>query len=171
MMSEVLARWNAESVQRAEAGVLACNGSKTWAREMAAGRPYADADAVLEASDRVWAGLAEFDWCEAFATHPRIGERHAAAASVTSLAWSGQEQAASENGSDADAERLAAANREYEKRFGVVFLICASGLTKGEILAALEERMGRSAEEELNEAVEQQRRITRLRLGRWLRGE
>ena len=170
-MSDVLTRWNGESAANAEAEILACNGSKAWAREVAAGRPYGDVDAVLEQSDRVWAGLAEFDWCEAFATHPRIGERHAASASATSLAWSGKEQAAAESSSDADAERLAAANLEYEKRFGVVFLICASGLTKGEILAALEERMGRSAEEELNEAVEQQRRITRLRLGRWLKGE
>ena len=170
-MREVLTRWNAESAEQAEAEILACNGSRGWARGVAAGRPYADADAVLAESDRVWAGLAEFDWCEAFATHPRIGERHAPSASATSLAWSGKEQAVAESSSDADTERLAAANLVYEKRFGVVFLICASGLTKGEILAALEQRMGRSAEEELNEAVEQQRRITRLRLGRWLRGE
>ncbi len=170
-MSEVLRRWNEVGVEEAEREVLACNGSKAWARGVAAGRPYAGEEGVLEASDRVWAGLSEKDWCEAFATHPRIGERHAEAATGLALKWSGREQAAAEAGSEAEAERLALLNLEYEKRFGTVFLICASGLSKGEILAALEDRMGRSAEEELDEAVEQQRRITRLRLARWMRGE
>ena len=170
-MNEVLVKWNAASPTEAEAQVMACNGSRAWASGVTAKRPYEREEALLEASDRVWLGLKEADWCEAFATHPRIGERHAAAASGTSLAWSGKEQAAAELGSADEAALLAALNLEYERRFGTVFLICASGLSKGEILSALETRMGRSAEQELNEAVEQQRRITRLRLGRWMRGE
>jgi 2-oxo-4-hydroxy-4-carboxy-5-ureidoimidazoline decarboxylase len=170
-MSEVLERWNGVEAGEAAALVLACNGSRAWARGVAARRPYGSEEALLEASDGVWLGLKEADWCEAFATHPRIGERHAAAASGASLAWSGKEQAAAELGSEDDAALLAALNLEYERRFGTVFLICASGLSKGEILAALQDRMGRSTEEELNEAVEQQRKMTRLRLARWMRGE
>ncbi len=170
-MKEILQAWDGMNEIEAAAAVLPCNGSRAWARELALGRPYLEEESILKASDRIWLGLPEADWCEAFATHPRIGERHATKASGVSLAWSGKEQAAAEAGTAIEEERLALLNQEYERRFGTVFLICASGLTKGEILIALESRMGRSAEEELHEAVEQQRRITRLRLGRWLRGE
>jgi 2-oxo-4-hydroxy-4-carboxy-5-ureidoimidazoline decarboxylase len=63
---------------------------------------------------------------------------------------------------------LAEANREYEAKFGRIFLICASGKSTQQILAILRARMCNTAEQELREAVEQQRQITQLRLRRWL---
>jgi 2-oxo-4-hydroxy-4-carboxy-5-ureidoimidazoline decarboxylase len=170
-MSDVLGRWNELSAEAAEAEVLACNGSRAWVRGLAARRPFASEAEVLAVSDEVWDGLSEADWMEAFATHPRIGERHAAAASATSLAWSTREQAVAERSDASETERLAAGNRTYEARFGRTFLICATGKTKAEILAALEARMERTDEEETMEAAEQQRQITRIRLRRWLGGE
>ena len=59
---------------------------------------------------------------------------------------------------------IAAQNREYERRFGHVFLIAASGRTADEILAALRRRMGNDAATELQVAAAEQRKITRLRL-------
>ncbi len=170
-MSDVLRRWNGLGADAAAAEVLACNGSRGWARGLAKRRPLADEAELLAASDAVWSGLSEADWREAFATHPRIGERHAAAASATSLAWSAREQAVAERGEAGEAERLAAGNRAYEARFGRTFLICATGKTKAEILAALEAQVGRTDEEEMVEAAEQQRQITGIRLRRWLGGE
>ena len=170
-MNEILGRWNGLEADAAEAEVLACNGSRAWARGLSARRPLVGEDAVLAASDAVWAGLKREDWAEAFATHPRIGERHAAAASAASLAWSEREQAVAERSEAGETARLAAGNRAYEARFGRTFLICATGKTKAEILAELERRMTRTDEEEWMEAGEQQRQITRLRLRRWMGGE
>jgi OHCU decarboxylase len=170
-MNDVFARWNGLSDRAAEAEVLPCNGSGAWARRLAAGRPYASPESLFAASDAIWRALPRKDWLEAFATHPRIGECHAAAASGVSLAWSAREQAAAERAEDGDAERLAAGNRAYEARFGRTFLICASGRSRREILEALEARMQSSEEDELFEAAEQQRQITQLRLRRWLGGD
>jgi len=46
--------------------------------------------------------------------------------------------------------------------------VCASGRSAAEILAMLERRMGNAPEAELQEAAEQQRQITQLRLRRWM---
>jgi 2-oxo-4-hydroxy-4-carboxy-5-ureidoimidazoline decarboxylase len=130
---------------------------------MAAARPVEDVEALLATSSAVWWSLAVRDWQEAFDSHPRLGEGHAKAATATSLNWSKQEQAKAE-----PTEALKAANARYEAKFGRIFLLCASGRTEPEILAALEARLGNNAATEWREAGEQQRRITELRLRRWL---
>ena len=73
-------------------------------------------------------------------------------------------------GSREDAAKLALAegNRQYEERFGRIFIVCASGKTAAEILDILNARMRNTAADELLEAAEQQRQITQLRLRRWL---
>jgi 2-oxo-4-hydroxy-4-carboxy-5-ureidoimidazoline decarboxylase len=169
-MTTILERWNGLDAAAAADEVLACNGSHAWARGVVSWRPYATEEDLYAASDAVWSRLTQEDWLEAFATHPRIGDRHAAA-SERSLAWSKLEQSAAETSDEQEAGMLAQGNREYEAKFGRTFLICASGRTKREILEVLKARMSSTAEEEMDEAVEQQRRITRLRLERWLKGE
>ncbi len=160
----VLARWNTLPVEDAEEAILPCCGSRGWARTMAAGRPIADEAVLLERSDAVWQSLAREDWQEAFDSHPRLGESDAKEATADSLRWSSEEQSKA-----APSDALRAANRRYEEKFGRIFLLCASGRTTAEILAAMEQRMHNDAETEWREAGEQQRQITRLRLQRWLR--
>jgi 2-oxo-4-hydroxy-4-carboxy-5-ureidoimidazoline decarboxylase len=65
-------------------------------------------------------------------------------------------------------QQLAAANREYEAKFGRIFLVCASGKTATEMLAILRARLRNDPVTELHEAAEQQRQITQLRLRKWL---
>jgi allantoicase len=55
--------------------LASCCPSRAWVERMAAGRPYADADALLGESDRAVRGLGRDDLAEALAGHPRIGER------------------------------------------------------------------------------------------------
>lgn len=165
----LLAKWNGLSPDHAAQEILPCCGSLRWATEMATLRPLASEAALLAASDRVWWQLNVADWDEAFRSHPRIGERKAAvSATQQSSAWSRQEQ----GGIDAEAAQvlaeLASANDEYEARFGRVFLICATGKSAAEMLAALRHRLGNDPETELHEAAEQQRQITQLRLRKWL---
>ena len=137
-MSDVLERWNRMPVEEAENEILPCCGSTVWARGMAGRRPLADEAALLAASDETWNNLSEADWTEAFRSHPRIGESRAASASEARPAkWSAQEQRGVAVADDAVKIALAEANREYERRFGRIFIVCATGKTAPEILADL----------------------------------
>jgi OHCU decarboxylase len=166
-MADALQVLNALSTPEAERRFLQCCGARAWAREMAARRPFAGADALYAEGDRVANRLGPADWREAFAAHPRIGEE-AATGAGRAVAWSAQEQAAA-GAAPVDPAALAAAHRAYEARFGYIFIICATGRTAAEMLAALERRLRHTPEQELQVAAAEQRRITRLRLGKLLR--
>jgi 2-oxo-4-hydroxy-4-carboxy-5-ureidoimidazoline decarboxylase len=166
--NSVLTDWNALDPASAAREILPCCGSRAWADALAAQRPFADPSQLFAASDSVWAALPEPAWREAFDSHPRIGQQHARAATARSLAWSSQEQRASTSPDDAVKLALADANRQYEERFGRIFIVCAAGRTAAEILAILHARMHNTPVAEFLESAEQQRQITQLRLRRWL---
>jgi 2-oxo-4-hydroxy-4-carboxy-5-ureidoimidazoline decarboxylase len=167
---QALGLWNGVSAGAAALEILPCCGSREWANRLAALRPFATADDLFAASDSIWSGLSQGDWGEAFESHPRIGERHAATATAASLEWSAGEQAkaiSSAEGFD-PAEALRDANRRYEEKFGRTFIVCATGRSADEILCILNGRMENNSAAEWLEAGEQQRQITQLRLRRWL---
>jgi 2-oxo-4-hydroxy-4-carboxy-5-ureidoimidazoline decarboxylase len=141
--------------------LLRCCGSRRWAAAMAAARPFASAADLHEAALRIWNQLEPADWREAFAAHPRIGGK-------ANSAWSRAEQAGAANAGDAVREELARMNADYERRFGHVFLICASGRSAEEMLAELRRRIHHSPSEELHLAAAEQAKITRLRLDKLL---
>jgi len=144
----------------------ACCGSSRWAAEMAARRPFADLDALQDEADRVWWDLAADDWRDALAAHPRIGER--AAGHDRAARWSAGEQAGAAADPPAVRAELARANRDYEDRFGFVFVVCATGKTGEEMLALLRERLANDPADEVRVAAAEQAKITRLRLAKLL---
>jgi OHCU decarboxylase len=132
---------------------------------MLARRPFGTREALLRAADEEWAKLTPADWLAAFAHHPRLGERQAAAdVSKAASAWSEGEQAGTRTGSSQVAAALAEANRAYEAHFGFIFILCATGLSAAEMLASLQQRLHNDPETEQRIAAEEQRQITRLRL-------
>ena len=167
-MNPVLASWNAMNVQRALEAMLACCGSRRWAAEMVALRPIADVFQLSVAADRLWKTMEEADWLQAFACHPRIGERKNAHASQQSAAWSQQEQSSAQQASDRVLAELAAGNALYQERFGFSYIVCATGKSAEEMLAILNRRLSSERLSELREAAEQQRQIMQIRLGKWL---
>jgi len=168
-MSEVLARWNRLSVEEAAQEILPCCGSRSWARAVAMRRPINDATSLLAASDVAWRSLEVCDWMEAFSKHPRIGERKAPrAASAQSAAWSAQEQRNMADAGESVQLALAEGNRQYERRFDRVFIVCATGKPAPEILEILSRRLRNDDFTELREAAEEQRKITNIRLTKWL---
>ena len=155
---------NALDGETAARELLRCCGSTRWARLMAEARPFAGAAAMAAIADTIWWSLAPGDWLEAFAAHPRIGDR-------PTSAWASAEQSGSQTSAEDVRERLAARNRDYEARFGYIFIVCATGKTAGEMLDILERRMPNDSHEELRVAVEEQRKITRLRLAKLIETE
>ena len=136
---------------------------------MASRRPYRDTADLLETADRVWWSLAPADWREAFEAHPRIGEKKLDGED-RSRRWSEDEQADAAGARTAVLADLAEANRIYEERFGHIFIVCATGKSADEMLGLLRARLGNDPESELRIAAEEQRKITRLRLLKWLEG-
>jgi 2-oxo-4-hydroxy-4-carboxy-5-ureidoimidazoline decarboxylase len=172
MRNKVLSRWNSLDHATAAREALPCCGSQSWAAALASRRPIENEASLIEASTSIWLALPEDAWQEAFDSHPRIGQGHAQThATEESLRWSAQEQRTAVSEDEAMKLALKEANRRYEQRFGRIFIICATGKTPAEILAILETRMKNDAATELQEAAEQQRQITQLRLHRWLESE
>ncbi len=142
-----------------------CCGSLRWASALVGRRPYADLGALQSASDEIWNGLTPDDYLEAFAAHPKIGEKKAAPAQdARSADWSNQEQSRAAQTSDEIRTELAEANRVYQEKFGFIFIVRASGKSAERILELLRSRLGNDRETEIANAAEEQRQITRLRL-------
>lgn len=152
---------NALPASSADAELLRCCASQRWAAAMTAARPFHSEDALLATAERIWWSLEAADWLEAFAAHPRIGER-------SSSGWSTQEQAAASTTSDAVRAGLADGNQRYEQRFGYTFIVCATGRSAEQLLMVLERRMAGTAADELQIAATEQRKITALRLEKLL---
>ena len=151
--------FNALPADEAVAVMLECCASRRFAAAMAAGRPYASADAAVAATEAAFESLNWDDAVEAMDAHPRIGARVGG-------------QSAAEQSGVADAARaaLAVGNAEYEQRFGHVFLICATGLTGDQMLASLHERLKNDEESERMVVITELRKITSLRVRKALAG-
>ncbi len=150
-----------------EAAVLleTCCGSTAWVEGMTLRRPFGTLPVLLEMADRVWWSLTPDDWREAFDHHPRIGEETAVASQQTRARdWSADEQRGASAAGDDVRQALAQGNREYERRFGHIYLVCATGKSAEEMLALLRERMTNDPGTELRVAAGEQAKITRLRL-------
>lgn len=167
-MNAKLAAWNASAETEALDAMLACCGARRWAQAMVAARPIATVAELSAAADRIWSTMSEQDWMEAFACHPRIGERKAVDASAKSAAWSKQEQSSVSEAEARVLAELSEGNARYEELFGFTYIVCATGKSATEMLAILKRRLGSSREAELREAAEQQRQILQIRLGKWL---
>ena len=170
-MSHVLARWNALPPEEAAREILACCGSNAWATGLSSKRPIADELSLLETSDAIWRGLSEADWLEAFRSHPRIGESRGEPSAVPqSSAWSEQEQQKAATAEEAQKMALKWGNREYEQKFGRIFIVCATGKSATEILEILRRRLHNDPVTELQQAAEEQRKIMHIRLKKWIAG-
>jgi OHCU decarboxylase len=114
-------------------------------------------DRVLTRAHEIVASLGEKDLMEAFAGHPRIGDKPKEAVSA-------QEQSRARSGSPETLAALVEANRAYEAKHGFVFLIFATGKSAEEILEAAKKRVQNTREIELKTAANELAAITVLRL-------
>jgi 2-oxo-4-hydroxy-4-carboxy-5-ureidoimidazoline decarboxylase len=160
-----LETFNAATLPDATAILLSSCASRRFATAVAAGRPYPSPAALEDAVNVTFESLTWDDVEEAMAGHPRIGAR--AAGRSVGAGWPGKySRSAPEQSGVADSDRvaLAAANADYEARFGHIFLICASGLTGAQMLAGLRARLDNNPDTERIVATRELVKITVLRL-------
>ncbi len=141
---------------------LAVCHSDRFATELCRQVPFHSVQDLQEKGASAWSLCREADWKESLAGHPRIGEK--AAGKDLASRWSRGEQSQASTPDDAVKEELRARQSAYEEKFGFIFLICATGRSSGEILAALNERMQQSPERELRTVAEELAKIIHLRL-------
>jgi 2-oxo-4-hydroxy-4-carboxy-5-ureidoimidazoline decarboxylase len=156
---------NAVPGEIARQRLLVCCSSARWAAEVASGRPYASAAELLASSDAATAGLAPADLEQALADHPRIGDRRG------TDERSRREQAGVLGADQVTIQALADGNEEYERRFGHIYLVCATGRNAADLLALLHERLGNDPETEWGVVRRELGKINRIRLTRLLEGE
>ena len=157
---------NALPPDEAQKEFLKCCGSVRWAQAMVQLRQYASTvEGLTRLGDAMWWSLEPDDWLEAFRSHPKIGEKKAAeAVSTQSQQWSGQEQSGMRDANVDTVDLLAQLNREYEERFGFIFIVCATGKSAGDMLALLRQRIQNAPDTELPIAAAEQAKITERRL-------
>jgi len=168
-MSEGLEQLNRASAEAAEAAFLSCCGSRRWAQKMAAARPFADFDGLLDQAKEIWQNLESSDWLEAFAAHPKIGAKKAVPkATAQSAQWSQDEQSGTRGAADSERAALENLNRLYEEKFGFIFIVCATGKSAGEMLEICRRRLDNAADAEILAAAHEQQKITGIRLKKLL---
>ncbi|MBO0849005.1 MAG: 2-oxo-4-hydroxy-4-carboxy-5-ureidoimidazoline decarboxylase [Pseudonocardia sp.] len=153
-----LSEFNALPQRSAYDALLACCGSPAWARRLAAARPFGSPDDLYAEADRAVAELADADLDHALDGHPRIGERR------DGDATSAREQSAVGRADTAVQEAIAEGNRRYERRFGHVYLVAASGRGAEELLADLRARLDNDPTTERAVLRAELAKINRLRL-------
>ena len=159
---EVNLGWlNGQTAHDAAADLRRCCGSKVWGEAMVAARPFLSLDDLESHADQAWQSCSTKDYLEAFSAHPKIGQRAGGE-------WSAKEQAAAATAATDVSTALARANAEYEERHGFIFIVCATGKSAADMLAILEARLGNDTDTEIQNAAEEQRKITQLRLRKLL---
>ena len=157
-----LAEFNIADQAAAQAALRPCIDISRWVEAVAGARPFSSRDELLDFAAQAANPFTPGEVEAAMAHHPRIGERPTAASTEASMSRSEQ---AGVDPADADvAEALARGNREYEEKFGRVFLIRAAGRSAQDILAALNQRLSNSPEQEDRIVAQQLREIAVLRL-------
>lgn len=165
-MAEPHSVLNALDAAAAEATLRRCCGATRWVSAMQRARPFASTPALFAAAEEHWQALESADYLEAFLHHPQIGEDLGALRQrfAPTLSLSTEEQAGVTAADERTLLALRDANGAYRARFGYIFIVCASGKSAAQLLAALTERLPNDPALELAIAAAEQAKITRLRL-------
>jgi OHCU decarboxylase len=155
----LIEKFNALPDKEAADSLYKCLANRRWAAEVSSRRPYADAQSFLTAAWNALNGLTDEDWVAAFNAHPRIGGRGGDAPESSQ-----REQSRAMQSAAVTLAALEAENRQYEQRFGYVFLIRASGRSGEEILSELRRRMTNDPALELAESRRELAQIAQDRL-------
>ena len=139
-----------------------CCGAGGWLDRMEELFPAESVEALYAAAEKAWSECSAEDGLEAFSHHPRIGEQQ------LRDKWASGEQSGVNQALESVLQGLAAGNAAYEKKFGYIFLVCATGKSAEEMLLLLRERLNHGPEEEIRIAMGEQGKITRLRLEKLL---
>ncbi|MEZ7853023.1 MAG: 2-oxo-4-hydroxy-4-carboxy-5-ureidoimidazoline decarboxylase [SAR324 cluster bacterium] len=163
-----LAELNQGDSEQARIELLKCCGSRKWVNNILAARPFSSVDQLHAQAKDIWLELDKDDYLDAFAAHPKIGESKVPEKAKNTESWTREEQAGMLNADDPVKLELEKQNYKYEKKFGYIFIVCATGKSAEEMLDMLQQRLENIPLIELNIAACEQNKITILRLNNML---
>ena len=142
-----------------------CCGCTLWVENLLRQLPYESIEEMKLHSDLIWFGLEHKHWLEAFTHHPKIGDIKSLEEKFASTQqWASGEQASVAAASHTTLINLKNGNDEYEKKFGFIFIVCATGKSAMEMLHMLTQRLKNDVETEIKIAAEEQNKITHIRI-------
>ena len=160
-----LSEFNLLDRQEVRKSLVHCCGSSSWVSQMEEQRPFASIMEMHKQALQIWRKLNVTDLKEAFEHHPKIGDLKSLQEKFSSTkAWAEQEQKGSEGASSTVLQALALGNKNYENRFGYIFIVCATGKSAEEMLSLLKQRLSHDPEVEIQIAAQEQEKIMILRL-------
>ena len=155
--------------EQLKAELFKCCGSQNWVNKMLPFFPADDMVELIYDAEDQWYECSDADWLEEFTHHPKIGEVESLSKEFASTAQSARsEQSAVSTASPQTIEALAKGNAAYKVKFGFIFIVCATGKSAEEMLQLLQARLPNTKEEEIKIAMDEQNKITQLRLQKLL---
>lgn len=145
-----------------------CCGASKWVNEMLSSSFDSEEDLILK-SENIWYSLDRKDWIEAFSHHPKIGDINSLKEKFSSTGnIAEKEQSGVRDASPEILNELAKYNEDYEKKFGYIFIVCATDKSAEEMLSLIKQRINNDSNTEIRIAMEEQNKITKLRLKKLL---
>jgi 2-oxo-4-hydroxy-4-carboxy-5-ureidoimidazoline decarboxylase len=148
--------------------LIKCCGSENWVNQMIDHGDFVSDENLIEISEKIWFSLKKEDWLEAFRHHPKIGDINSLKEKYSvSKDLAESEQAGVKTASMDTLTELSKFNDEYEKKFGYIFIVCATGKSAEEMLSIIKSRINNDPEEEIMNAMKEQNEITKIRLNQF----
>ena len=146
-----------------------CCESTTWSRFMAQTRPYTSVEQIKIVATEKWPSLTDDDYLEAFKAHPMIGDIKTLEAKYANTSGLAEQEQASAIGADPMVlEELHRLNHLYLEKNHFIFIICATGQSAENMLAAIKERIHNDTKTEIALAAQQQLKIALFRIEKGL---
>ncbi|RKE98398.1 2-oxo-4-hydroxy-4-carboxy-5-ureidoimidazoline decarboxylase [Ichthyenterobacterium magnum] len=149
-----------------------CCVSKTWVNKMIASRPFSSENELIKKAASIWYNDCSVeDYKEAFTGHPKIGNVESLKEKFVHTAeWAGNEQSKVAEANIKTIEALAKVNELYEDKFDYIFIVSANDKSASDMLAIAYSRLSHNADDELFVAMNEQHKITVIRLAKLIEG-
>ncbi len=140
-------------------------GATNWVNQLIASAPFSSKEALMDKAEKLWFATHESDWLEAFLHHPEIGNINTLRAKYAQgKNLSEAEQSGIDEAEENILQELSAQNKVYKEKFGFIFIVFATGKSAKQMLDLLYDRIDNSKAQEMQNAMQEQWKITKLRL-------
>ena len=157
-----LSDFNLQSVAQACATVSHWCASERWTQQVVDLRPYDSVETLARQATELWRGVSEADILQAFAAQPVIGDVELLRQKYADTARAEQGQVLQAD--DTVIAELAQLNVDYQRKFGFIFIVFASGKSAAQMRDLLLARIGNNRNQELANGAAEQEKIMLARL-------
>ncbi|KAA0891126.1 2-oxo-4-hydroxy-4-carboxy-5-ureidoimidazoline decarboxylase [Pusillimonas sp. ANT_WB101] len=134
-------------------------------------RPFASVQALHTAMTQVVDQAAGEKKLALISAHPELAGKEAASGTLTTASTDEQRGAGLDQCSAEELHRLRQLNASYRERFGFPFVVAVKGLSRYQIMDAIESRLRNDRDTELTACLREIGKIARFRLDSLLGGE